>query len=385
MTAAKGWRVPLFYLFTALFWGTLYAYMSFFTPYAKSLGASDAMAGVIVGGYGLVQMVLRVPLGVLSDKLRRRKPFVILGIGAALLAALGMVFFPSPVGLLFFRGFAGVAAAAWVAITVLFSSYFSPEQAPRAMSLLQVCNTLGNTLASLLGAQLAQARGEFSAFWLAVGLGGIGLGISFFLKEKRPEATSGLTIKGLLKVGLTPMLLVVSFLGILLQMVNMGTSGSFTQQWAREIGFTTGQLGWMTLCAAIPNMLAAMLGGTLLLKKLTPRQVVMLGASLIAAAVLAIPFCRNVPMLLCAQAVQGLGLGLTMPMLLSLSLLSVDVEKRGAAMGFFQSIYALGMFVGPVLAGNIAGAFSSQALFFTMGGVAVLMAVLAGVLLRRRE
>ena len=50
-----------------LFWFSVYTYPSFLTSYAvNELGATSAMAGMIVGSYGLTQMLFRIPLGILS-------------------------------------------------------------------------------------------------------------------------------------------------------------------------------------------------------------------------------------------------------------------------------------------------------------------------------
>ena len=58
------------------FWFSVYTYPSFLTSYAvNELKASTAIAGMIVGSYGLMQMALRIPLGILSDVLKKRKPF----------------------------------------------------------------------------------------------------------------------------------------------------------------------------------------------------------------------------------------------------------------------------------------------------------------------
>lgn len=374
----------LFYLFTSLFWGSLYAYMSFMTPYAKSLGASEVMVGMIVGGYGLVQMLLRIPLGILSDKLRRRKPFLLLGMGAALIAALGMWLFPSAGGLLFFRSFAGVAAATWVTTTVLFSNYFDPKDAPKALGRLQSANVLGNMLAALAGAQLAQRAGESSAFVLAIILGVVGLIVALFLKEKRPESTKPLAIGDFVKVGADPLLLAVSICGILLQLVSLGSSGSFTQQWARDIGMTTGQLGYLSLCASLPNMAGSLLCGTIFTRYFKPHRLIMVGSGMIAVCVSLIPFTTTMAQLLVLQGIQGFGSGLVMPMLMGLSIAHMPVEKRGAAMGFFQSIYALGMTIGPVLSGAISQHFALSASFWVMGGAGVILFLLSAFLLPRK-
>ncbi len=378
------YRIPLFYAFTAVFWGAIYAYMSFFTNYAGEVGASPAFAGLIVGSYGFVQMVLRVPLGIISDRIGRRKPFVILGIAAALVAAAGMLMFPTPYGLFFFRAFAGVAAAAWVTITVLFSSYFAPEDAPRAMGRLNAFNTLGNMTASVVGAQLAQRFGPPAAFWLAIGLGAIGLVMSAFLKEKRPQNAKPIAIAQLIKVGATPTLLAVSIIAVVLNVINMGTTGSFMQAWGKDIGVTTSQLGFLSMATSIPFIISSSLGGTVLIKRMKPRAIIVLGAALIATAIFLTPATFNFPTLAAAAALQGFGNGLCSPMLMSLAILAIAPEKRGVAMGFYQSIYALGMFIGPVLSGAIGGSLGLVFSFFVLGGLAVVMALMAAVLLKRR-
>ena len=77
-------------LFSAvfLFWFSVYTYPSFLTSYAvNTLHATNVLAGMIVGSYGLTQMILRIPLGILSDVLKRRKPFVMMGFGLSIAAS----------------------------------------------------------------------------------------------------------------------------------------------------------------------------------------------------------------------------------------------------------------------------------------------------------
>ena len=71
--------ILLSYLCTFLFWGAIYIYMPILSPYAKHVGGSLQAAGLVMGAYGLSQILLRIPLGVWSDRLRRRKPFILLG------------------------------------------------------------------------------------------------------------------------------------------------------------------------------------------------------------------------------------------------------------------------------------------------------------------
>ena len=60
-----------------LFWFSMYTYPSFLSGYVQNvLGAGSVLVGMIVGSYGFVQMLLRIPLGICSDRVKKRRVFV---------------------------------------------------------------------------------------------------------------------------------------------------------------------------------------------------------------------------------------------------------------------------------------------------------------------
>ena len=59
----------IFYIVTFMFWGALYSHVSILSGYAESLKASAQMIGIIIGSYGLMQFIFRLPLGILSDRI----------------------------------------------------------------------------------------------------------------------------------------------------------------------------------------------------------------------------------------------------------------------------------------------------------------------------
>ena len=104
------YRIPLFGAVTSLYWFSLYTYIPTFSPYLKSLGISYKMIGIILGSYGFTQMLLRIPLGVFSDRINKRKIFVLLGVLLGALSALGLWAFANPYLILLFRALAGAPA-----------------------------------------------------------------------------------------------------------------------------------------------------------------------------------------------------------------------------------------------------------------------------------
>ena len=96
---------------TFLFWASLYVYVPILPVYAASLGASMGMVGLVVGAYGISQLLLRIPLGIQSDRHGRRVPYIALSLIAAGAGALWLALAPGPWSLFFARGLTGVGAA----------------------------------------------------------------------------------------------------------------------------------------------------------------------------------------------------------------------------------------------------------------------------------
>ena len=78
------------------FWFALYVYIPYQTPYLTALGVSAGTIGTVVGSYGVMQLLLRLPVGVMADYAGRHKPFVILGAALTGLACAVRFLIPEP-------------------------------------------------------------------------------------------------------------------------------------------------------------------------------------------------------------------------------------------------------------------------------------------------
>jgi MFS family permease len=54
-------------------------------------------------------------------------------------------------------------------------------------------------------------------------------------------------------------------------------------------------------------------------------------------------------------------------------------HEQATSMGFFQAIYALGMFLGPVLSGNVANAFGINFVFYFSGLLMLITPLITGL------
>ncbi|MGI6576952.1 MAG: MFS transporter [Eubacteriales bacterium] len=367
-------RRTIFLITTALFWFSLYAYIPMFPGYVESSGVSHSMVGLIIGSYGFSQMIIRIPLGIASDRLNKRKFFIILGIFCCFLSGLGLWLFDSAYSMLVFRSLAGVAVSSWVAFSVLFSSYYRSEEATKATGYLLSANNFGQVIAMFAGGSMAQALGVKSAFLLAAAVAVLALVSGMFISENKAIEKKPLSFAELISVGKSGNLVVVSCLAILLQFVTFSTVYGFTPIVAESLGASSVELGLLSAMSILPGIPAGALSGSFFSRKFGDRRTLFAGFIVSALSSLVIPFINSVPVLIMTQTIGGFGRGVTFPLLMGLSIKNVEENKRGSAMGFFQAIYGLGMFTGPIVVGFISDIASLNIGFYFTAFISIVAA-----------
>ena len=384
------------------FWFSMYTYPSFFSAYVSDrLLAPEVMTGLIVGAYGFAQMILPIPLGIASDWTRRRKPFVVLGFCASLLACAGLMLteslaargqvgtFTHAVALLA-RGLSGVTAATWVSFSVLYSASYEADEIAPAVSRLMVPQYGSQIVAMLLGAQLAQRVHETAAFALAAVAALAGLVLMRRVPDRPPEEER-LTLKSFAAVLNDRGLKVGTLLGTLFRLVCWGTVLGFVPNWARDVaGFSVSQLGYLSVMYLLPNTVMARLSGAYLAPRFGFRKVLASGFAIVAAACFLYPRATAFWGLLAVQGLFGVGMGLILPLTLSAAIRNIPDHRRGAAMGVYQAVYGVGMFIGPVAAGWIISALPTAVEgmtvnFYFNGALSLLGVALTLLLLRRGD
>lgn len=384
------------------FWFSMYTYPSFFSAYVSDrLLAPEVMTGLIVGAYGFAQMILPIPLGIVSDWTRRRKPFVVLGFCASLLACAGLMLTESlaargQVGVfthvvtLLARGLSGVTAATWVSFSVLYSASYEADEIAPAVSRLMVPQYGSQIVAMLLGAQLAQRVHETAAFALAAVAALAGLVLMRRVPDRPPEEER-LTLKSFAAVLNDRGLKVGTLLGTLFRLVCWGTVLGFVPNWARDVaGFSVSQLGYLSVMYLLPNTIMARLSGACLAPRFGFRKVLAAGFAIVGVACFLYPRATGLWALLAVQGLFGVGMGLILPLTLSAAIRDIPDRRRGAAMGVYQAVYGVGMFIGPVAAGWIISALPTAVEgmtvnFYFNGALSLLGVALTLLLLRRGD
>jgi len=369
-------RISLFYTVTAVFWFALYAYVPYVSPYSELLGADLRLIGLIIGSYGFTQMAIRFPLGILSDRLGKRKIFVLSGLFFAAVSGICVYFFPHPYTMLVSRSLGGVAAASWVTFAILGANYYPPEQAAKSVGYLNAANAAGRLGAFLAGGLIAQWLGVPYAFLLGGLAGLVGLVVGLAITEKQQDSRIPPKLRDLLGVARNPQLLCASFLAILTQYISFATAFGFTPLLAYGMGTNHFALGLLGMATALPGLLVSPLAGTVLPRKIGVRNTIAIGFGMAVLGCILIGFSSNIWQLFAVQVFISAGTVVAYTLLMGLSIKDMPDHNRATAMGFFQAVYGLGMFLGPFVTGWLAHGFGLY-VALPLTGAAGLLGVIA--------
>ena len=378
------WSVGLLSLDIYFFWFSLYLFVPILSVYAKSLGASLSMVGLIISAYGFTQLVVRIPMGMLSDRLGRRRPFVTIAFVVVAIGVTGLAWAPNPTWLLVFRGLTGLAAATWVTTTVLYSSYFPQDRSVRAIGFATFFQGTAVVMATAAGGLLANAYGWPSTFYLALIPAVLGIVLSLFLADDVTlNKSPSLSLKALRHSRGVRLLITASILACLTQYANYSTTFSFVPVFAADMGASRAALGWLSMVVFLPYTLGALVSARLA-DHVGERRMVVTGLVIMGLMSAGVPFIKGVPLLIASRVLYGVGLGISFPVIMGLSIKRVDREQRASAMGFFQAVYALGMFVGPALSGFVADGLGISGMFYTVGALCFIAAAVGFRFIPRR-
>jgi len=373
----------LFLIGTTFFWISLYIYGPTLSPYAEHLSKSLALVGLVAGAYGFTQFLFRFPIGIWSDKIGRRKPFVLSGFILVSISCIGLALSPNAWVLLIFRGVAGVAASMWVAFTVLYSGYFRDDQAARAMSLITFCVGIGQAVGAV-GGKIADVYGWIAPFYAGAGLSILGLIFILPISEKVKGNRTPASLRSLLSVATRKRLLVVAIITSLSQFAVFSTTFGFLTIYASHLGASKTYLGLLIFIINGCQTLSMLLSGTLVTPRLGYKATVGAAYISIACATVATPFIRDLRLLFVIQGLGAMGRGLAYPVLMGLAIQGMPQEERAAAMGFFQAVYAIGMFSGPAISGFIGHTFGLQGVFFCSATIYLIASVMSVFTLPKR-
>lgn len=355
--------VALYATAVFLFWFSQYIYVPMFPIFVQNRTTALGAVGLVLSMYGLWQAVIRLPLGMVSDWVGRRKPFILAGLACSGIGAFIMVSSPGVEGLAIGRGVSGLAAGSWVPLVVAFSSLFPPNEAVRATALLAFFNSLGRILAGALAGPLSEWFGYPFTFLVAICVSALAVVVFLPIREGFKPLSDHPSAASVRKIVMRREVMLPSVLAAVGQYVNWAISFGFLiirvsqldgDNIAQGICVTT-----LLLATAVGNLISSSY-----VAGLGSKPLLYVGFVLLAVGTLWAAFSPTLLWLFAASAFLGLGIGSTGPILMGLSIQGIADGERTTAMGVHQTVYAIGMFTGPALSGVVANIVGIQGMFF---------------------
>ena len=356
---------------TGLFWFAQYVYIPFLTPYLFTLSITATVVGLIVGAYGVTQLILRIPLGITVDIVRNHKLFIVIGTFLAGASSLGMIISPSPLVLFIANAMSGVASSTWISFAVLYPVYYEKSEGTKAIGILNTFVNTGRLAAFMLGGILFERIGIRGLFIASFAAGMIGSILALFIKREPEVARVNISTGGLVRVMKERGLLFSSTMAALAYLVLFGTVYSFTTSTARNMGATGLELGSFAVLFSAGAMLGSYFVGTRIANKLGEEYALLLAFLLLGVYCTGIAFSHSLLPFFALQFLAGLASGVIASSLMAHAIRDVDKDRKSTAMGFYQSVYCLGITLGPMFMGFLVDHASTRASFIIMALIAL--------------
>ena len=344
----------------------LFALLPVIALFAADLrGATPVLVGFAVGGYGLTQAALQLPLGALSDRLGR-VPVIVGGLLVFALGSLTAAMSDSIYGVIIGRLLQGAGAIS-ATLTALLSDATREQVRTRSMAFLGIGIGSAFLLALVFGPVIAGIAGVRSLFYLAACLGAAGILLVALLPSgiKRPPTRQ----RPPLSAAFRPELLRLDLYMMLLH-------GILTAMFVALPFLLTDRLG-LSLGAHWPiyviAMLASLVGAVPLIiadDRGARRGTLPAALALLVVGVAMLAFAATSRVLIVtALAIFFAGFNFLEAGLPARLSMLARPEERGASLGLFSSAQFLGAFLGGVAGGVMLSTGGATDVFAAVAGV----------------
>lgn len=362
----------------ALYWFAQYVYIPYTTPFLLAQKVSADFVGLVVGFYGAVPLFTRLFVGVFSDKIGQFKPMIVVGCAAAALGSVVRLVSPTGMGFLIANIISGFSSAMWMCFILFHTKSLTKENLQRGMGYVMASCNLGILSGFFASATLYESYGMFLMCLLSVIAGTIGLILSFGLKE--PESQTNLNspkVSDLLHVMVNKRLWFFAIIAMIQQGILMATAMSFSNEIAHNLGALPWQIGIMTITMSGSYVASCYISSTHLAIRIGPCILMTLTQVCMGLYCVLMVNLDSVYALIPTQVLLGCTGGLVFSWCSAEALSQIESYRRSTALGIFQSLFAAGMTIVPMIAGklfeqsgSLDSAFYFQALLALAGAIA---------------
>ena len=364
-------------------WFSLYIYVPVLPIYSKDLGSSLQFIGIIVGSYAVGQILFRIPIGYLSDRLKSRKLFSVLSGIVSFLGSLYLFISNSPNDILIGRTITGVAAAGWVAISVYYSSFFPRNERFKSSTIILSSNMLSVFLGTFLSGYISDLISIKTCFLLSMVAAILSSILFLFSKEKPFDAKSQFSTIQFINLLRNKLLIYLCLIGILIQFITFSINFSYFPIYLNELSFSDSIVGNLVAFYTLASFIGT-ISSPRLIKRFGLWKIFIYSAILIGLTTLITPLFENLFLLIFLRLIGGIGGGIIFSSCMSSIVRGFQENYQASAMGIFQAVYAIGMFLGPILSGVIGSSINLESVFIFSSSV-TLPIILISFFIKKEE
>lgn len=340
-------------------------------------GDDPWLIGLAMGAYGLTQALLQVPLGMASDRFRR-KPVILFGLALFVLGSLMAAWAPSLPWLVAGRALQGSGAIS-AAVTALLADLTRDQVRTKSMALVGISIALMFALSLVLAPVLVPHIGLSGLFVITALLALTGMVVVAWVVPAEPLQHVHPGRGGLKDVLANAELLRVDLGVFVLHAVQIAMWMSVPEL-LRQAGVAPAAQWKVYLPAVMGSLLV--LGGLLfrLERKGYFRQVYLGTIALIALVQLGFLWSLQAPSVWGVSLLLGLyfvGFNAQEASQPSLASRLASAHQRGAALGVYNTLMSLGIFAGGSLGGLVVKTWGGAGIFVFSAALMALWLVLA--------
>jgi len=357
--------------------------------YAKTLGATDALVGLLGTSFSIMQFLFASFWGGLSDRYGRR-PIMLISISIMIIAYI--LFANATVLWLLFatRLLKGFGAANLSVAQAYISDVVPKQERTKAFGIIGAAFGLGFIFGPSIGGVLNEYYGVQGVGYFAAMLGGLNLVLAyFFLHETLQEKSTSVELfpnpfKDILRfrsISEVNALFTINFVYILGFSMMQITS---TLLWAEHFGLSEMHIGYTF---AYIGLLAVVIQGGLIGYFNTwfgERNLLILGTVLVALGLFSMPFVPTDQFYfeLVSLTLLSFGNALLTPTVSSLLTTFAPEGAQGKILGTNQSVGSLARVVGPAIGGLVYGWHYTYP--YVLSGTITLVVSVLALRLRKR-
>ena len=375
-----------------LFWTAIsiiraYRKLYAITPIEQGgLSLTPVLAAQIAAGYGLMSLIVRLPMFLASDIFKRRKVFIQIALFLLILTSFLVAFNANYLTLYLSSLSLGISATMLALFNVIFSETFSKDKAAVSVSILSIAPLLAEFMAAPIQYILTMdTYKQFNYMWLVSGvIALITFVLTFMMKDYRPVDSdfSFNKVKVVLK---HKSFIYICLIAVLLSFIKFSTSGANMIAYGKtDLNMTPLMLAYIDAVFAVPQLISGVLVGVYLTRKWGIQKTLLFTLGCLLTFYIIALYINNPYIIYFSYTLNGLGYGGAYNILIALAMQYFDREYRNISMGIYQAFFALGIYYGDYVYVWIAkhiqkglfGFSQSKAIFLIVIGITLLSMIM---------